>query len=138
MTIIIRISHSFHFLIFPFTSIPHPSQSQSTLYSHQPTRLPLPLLFPPVTVLLMAVLLLYMFRSTVGRSKCSYTLLEIEYFYGLKKLVTFGVPNRILKDTRTELFNPNKSGTAPRKQGKQSSLGESYACTGLNTGCNMQ
>jgi hypothetical protein len=29
----------------------------------------------------------------------------------------------------TVLFNPNKAGTVPRKQGKKSSLGESYVCS---------
>jgi hypothetical protein len=57
--IIIYKTHSFHILMFLYTSTPpYLSQSQSTLYSHQPTRLPLPVLFPPVTVRLMAVLLL--------------------------------------------------------------------------------
>jgi len=41
-----------------YISIPHPSQSQSTLDNHQSTHLPLPLLFVPVSGQLMAVLLL--------------------------------------------------------------------------------
>jgi hypothetical protein len=43
----------------------------------------------------------------------------MSYFYGLKKPGTFGVPSRILRDTGTELFNPNKAGTVPRKHGKK-------------------
>ena len=33
--------------------------------------------------------------------------------------VAFGVRNIILRDTGTEVFNPNKAGTAPRKQRKK-------------------
>jgi len=46
-----------------------------------------------------------MFGSTVGKSKCSYTLLETSYFYGLKKPGTFGISNRILRDTGTVTGN---------------------------------
>jgi hypothetical protein len=35
---------------------------------------------------------------------------------------TFGVPNRILQDTRTELFNAHKTGTGPVRPGRMGSL----------------
>jgi len=48
-------------LILLHISVPHPSQSHSTLYNHRSTPLLLPLPFLPVSGRLMAVLLLQMF-----------------------------------------------------------------------------
>jgi hypothetical protein len=53
---------------------------------------------------LMAVLLLEMFSPAVGKSKISGTLSKL-CFYDLEKPGTYGVPNRILRDTGTEVFN---------------------------------
>jgi hypothetical protein len=49
-------------------SVSHPSQSQFTLHNHQSTYIPLPLLLLPVSGRLMALLIPYLFSSTVGKS----------------------------------------------------------------------
>ena len=38
------------------------------------------------------------------KPECSYTLLEILYFYDLEKSETFGVPNWIFQNTKKELL----------------------------------
>ena len=97
-------------------STPHHSLPQSTPYSHQSTRLPLPLLVLPVSSQLMAVLLLQMFSPTVGKSKCSYELSEMSHFYDFWK--KSGVQNRILLDTETQLLKLHTTGTVPGKPGR--------------------
>ena len=84
-TILFKLRRSVHSLISLYISVPHTSQSQSTLYNHWCTHLPLPLplLFLPVCGRLMAVLLLYMFSSTVGKSKCQYALPEMLHLYNV-------------------------------------------------------
>jgi hypothetical protein len=63
-----------------------------------------------------------MFPPTVRKSKFSYTSSEILYFYDLEKPGTFGVPNRILRDIRAELFKTHKTRTVPGKVGRMESL----------------
>jgi len=140
-----------------------PQQSQPTLYSHQPTRLPVPLLFPPVTSPPPAVSA-HTLQSPTYTSSCPspvpscycpadgcaatldvwfhsgkvemfvHVVKNVVFLWFVGNHVTFGIPNRILRDTGTEIFNPNKAGTAPRKQRKKkSSIGESYACTRRST-----
>jgi hypothetical protein len=77
MMIIIHRTHSVHSLISLYISVPHPSQSQATLYNHQSTHLHFPLLPLPVSGRLMAVLPLYMICPAVGKSQCSYPLSEM-------------------------------------------------------------
>jgi len=59
-------------------SIPHPSQSHSTLYNNQSAHLPLFLPFLPISGWLMALLLLQMFHLTTQSSRgvCS-SILEV-------------------------------------------------------------
>jgi hypothetical protein len=99
-------------------SVPHPSQSQYTLYNHQSTHLPLALLFLPASGCLTATLHLHMFFSTVTKSKYSFVLSNMSYFYGLENPGTFGVPNRIFRDTETELFRFRKNETDPENPGR--------------------
>jgi hypothetical protein len=73
-TVLLKIRHSVHLLIFHYISVPHPSQSRSTLCNHQSTHLPLLLFFLPVCGSLMGVLLQYTFSPTMGKSECSYVL----------------------------------------------------------------
>jgi len=40
------------------------------------------------------------------------------YFYNLEKPGAFGVPNRILRNTGTELFKIRKTGGVPGKSGR--------------------
>ena len=91
IVMILKLRHLVNFNDF-YTPFPHPSQSHSTLYNHQSTHLPAPVLFLPVSVRLMAILLL--FPSTLGESKCSYTLSEMAEFYDLEKSGIFGFVNR--------------------------------------------
>ena len=104
-------NNTIHLLISLYISVPHDSQSQSTLYNQQSTHPPLPLPFLPFSDLLMAALLLYMLSPTVVKSKFSIALSEISYFYYLAKLGKFGVPNWILQGAGTELFKSHKTGT---------------------------
>ena len=67
--------HSLHF-IYRFLTLRILSP---TLYNHQSTHLPLPLLFLPV-----ASWWLQTHSPTVGKSKYSYTLVKVSCFYGLK------------------------------------------------------
>ena len=57
---------------FLFISIPHPLQSQSTLYNHQSTQPPLPIPFLLVSGWLRAAQLLYMIFATVRKLKFSH------------------------------------------------------------------
>ena len=80
-------------------------QSQSRLFSSLtciPYTLSLPFLFLPVSECLMAVPVLQMFSPTAVKSKCSYALSEISWFYDLEKRGAFGY--RMLWDNRTEVF----------------------------------
>jgi hypothetical protein len=98
------------YIAYGFLYIPvHPSQSQSTLYNHQSSHLPLRLLFLPVSDRLTAVPLLLMFSLTVGKSKCLYELSEMSYLYDFENPLIFGVPNRILLDTG--LIKPGRMGS---------------------------
>ena len=108
-----------------------PPQSQSTLYNHQSTHLPLPLLFRPVSGRL-ALLPLQTFRYTVRKSKRSYTLSEMSHFGHLQKSVTFGVPKRNLRDAGTEIFKTYKTGTVPGKSERNGSLIEHKMRIGHN------
>jgi hypothetical protein len=72
---------------FLYTPFPHLWQCLSALHNHQSTHLPVPVVFLPVSVRMMAFLLL--FPSTVGESKCSYALSEMAEFYHLEKSWTF-------------------------------------------------
>jgi hypothetical protein len=59
-----------------------------------------------------AVLLQDLYISlTVGKSKCPYELSDISYFYDLQKPGVFVVPNRIFRDTGTQLFKLHKTRT---------------------------
>jgi len=42
---------------------------------------------------------------------------EMSCFHHSEKRGTFSVPNRILRDTGTDVFNTHKVGTAPKKPG---------------------
>jgi hypothetical protein len=49
-----------------------------------------------------ALLLLQLFSPTAVKSKCSYALSEMSYYYDLKiKPEVFGVLNRIMRDRET-------------------------------------
>ena len=119
-----------------------PPQSQSTLYNHQSTHLPLPLLFRPVSGRLallfrpvsgrLALLPLQTFRYTVRKSKRSYTLSEMSHFGHLQKSVTFGVPKRNLRDAGTEIFKTYKTGTVQGKSERNGSLIEHKMRIGYN------
>ena len=50
------------------------------------------------------------FPSNVGKSKCSYALTKVSYFYDLEKPGMMGIPSRILGDTGTKIFKHIKSG----------------------------
>jgi hypothetical protein len=64
-----------------------------------------------------------MFGPTVGKSKCSYVLSEMSYFYGLfGNRGTFGLQNRIILATGTEHFKTLKIGAVKGKQGRMLSL----------------
>jgi hypothetical protein len=76
-TLPLKIRHSVPLLISLHLSIPHPSQSQSTLCNLQATYLPLPLPFLSVSDHLMAALLLYILSPTDGKSKLSYALSQM-------------------------------------------------------------
>ena len=102
---IVKLRHSLHLLFF-FKSFPHPSQCQPTLYKHQSTHLPVPVVFLPVSVRLMVVLLL--FPYTVGGSKCFYAFSEMAEFCDLEKSGTFGFLKRILWGKGSAL-NPHKT-----------------------------
>ena len=106
---LLKLTHSVHLLIFLYISVPHPSQSQSTLHNRQSTDLPLLLL------LIWWLLPLLMFPPTVGKSKCSYVLSEMFYFYDLENIGAFGAVNRIWRET-------NKTGSVPGKPGRMGSL----------------
>jgi hypothetical protein len=71
----------------------------------------------------MAIPLLYMFSPTVGKSKSSYALEDMSYFYDREKPRTFGILNQILWDTETELFKTHETGTVPEKQGQMKPMG---------------
>jgi len=66
----------------------------------------------------MAVLFLQTFSTAEGTSKCSHTLSEPSHFYDLENPAKFGVPNRILRNTATELLKTLKIRTVPRKPGR--------------------
>lgn len=88
-------THAVHWIIILYLSVPRPLQSQFTLCNHYSTHLPIPLLFIPVSGWLMAVQLLQMFiPAWCGKVRCLYALSELP----------FGIPNRMLWDTGTELF----------------------------------
>ena len=67
-------------------------------------------LFLSRSFLSLAALLLYMLSPTVGKSKFSYALSEMSYFYYLAKLRTFGVPNWILQGARQSFLKVIKRG----------------------------
>ena len=73
---------------------------------------PLPVL--PVRNRLKADLHPEMFPSTAGKSNYSYLLSELWYFYELENPATSGVPNRLLRDTRTRILKKKKSETDVR------------------------
>ena len=51
----------------------------------------------------------------MGKSKLSVAALRLSYFYDLEAPGTFGVPNRILRGTETELFKTHKTENVPGK-----------------------
>jgi hypothetical protein len=57
----------------------------------------------------MAVLLQKMFPPTAGKSKFSYTFSEVSHFYDLENPGTFGVPNKILWGTETDITETCKN-----------------------------
>ena len=64
-----------------------------------------------------------MFGSTVGKSKFSYALPEMSYFYGLKKTGTFSIPNNFFfRNSGKELVKTHKTDTVPGKPGRLGSL----------------
>lgn len=74
---LLKLGHSVHLLILLYVSIPHPPQSQSTLYNHRSTHLPVSLLFLPVCGWLMAVRLLQIVFSHHGKvAMVCYSILE--------------------------------------------------------------
>jgi len=99
-------------------------QSHSTLHNHHSTRIPLSLLllFLTVSGWLMAVLFLKTFSPADGKSKCSHILSEPSHFYDMESPAKFGVLNRILRNTATELFKTLKIRTVPRKPGRIKSI----------------
>ena len=52
------------------------------------------------------------FPSTVGKSKCSYALTKVLYFYDMENPGMVGIPSRNLGDTGTEMFKTYKTGTS--------------------------
>jgi len=79
--ILLKHKHSVHLLIFNYISVPHPSRSQSRLYSHQSTHLPLlPSCFWPDDGSPIAT----DFSPSATNSECSYALSEMSYFSCLK------------------------------------------------------
>jgi hypothetical protein len=87
-------------------SVPHPSQSQLRHCKHQSTHLSLPLPILPVRGPLKAVLLLQKFSPTVAKFVC--IVKNIGTLIG-KKNGTVGIPNWILWDSGTELFETHKT-----------------------------
>jgi hypothetical protein len=63
-----------------------------------------------------------MFSPTVGKSKWSYALSEMSYFYDVEKTGTFGVRNRILRDIEKELFKPHETGPLQGEPAQMGSL----------------
>jgi hypothetical protein len=57
-----------------------------------------------------------MFPPAMGKSKWSFALSEIPYVYDFERSGIYGVPNQILRDTRTELFKAHKTGTVQGKR----------------------
>jgi len=84
------------------------SVSQHSTITNLQTHLRVPVVFLPVSVRLMAVLLL--FPRTVAESECSYALSGRAEFYDLEKSATFGFLNRFLWGNGSAL-NPHKTGT---------------------------
>ena len=105
LSIILKLRRSVHFLISLHIALPRPSQSHYTLYNHQCTRLPLPLLFLPFSGLLMAVRLLLMFSPHSGRVKMLVLIVRNVVILWLEKIGIFGVSNGILPDSGKELFH---------------------------------
>jgi len=70
----------------------------------------------------MAVLFLRTFSPAEGKSKCSHKLSEPSHSYDLENPAKFGVPNRIMKNTATELLKTLKIRTVPRKPGRIKSI----------------
>jgi hypothetical protein len=89
---------------------PTPSQSQSTLYSHQSAHLSLSLLFLPFSCQFMAVLLQKMFPPTAGKSKFFTHCQKCRIFMSWENPGTFGVPSRTLRHSGTELFKTHETG----------------------------
>jgi hypothetical protein len=58
-----------------------------------------------------------MFSPTVRKLICLNALSKISCFYDLGEPGTFSLPNRILRDTGTELFKTHKTGLVPEKLG---------------------
>ena len=86
----------------------------------------LSLSFLPVCSRMMAVLLPTMFSPTVGKWKGSYALLEISHFYDLNPPPRNLVPNRILRDMRTELFKIHTTGKVPERPVRTRTLPTSH------------
>jgi hypothetical protein len=104
--IIIKLRLPVPLLICLYISVPHPPQSQSTFFISTHLH---PVLFLPVSCWLMAVLIsfLQMFLQ----------IWEIQSFRThwqkcrIETPGTLGVPNRIFRNTGTELFTTHKTGT---------------------------
>ena len=69
----LKIRRSVQSLISLYISVPHPSQSQSTLYKYKSEYLPLHLQSLSISGPVVAFLLLLMSSPAVGKSKFSYT-----------------------------------------------------------------
>lgn len=63
----------------------------------------------------MAVLLLYVFFPTMGKSEHLNTLSEKLYLHGMDKPRIFGILKQILLMTRTEFFKTHKPGISLKK-----------------------
>ena len=63
-----------------------------------------------------------MFSPTVGKSKCSYALSEVSYFYELEEPGAFGVRKGIFAGYGDELFKTYKARSVPEKAVRIESL----------------
>jgi hypothetical protein len=55
--------------------------------------------------------------SRCGRVKAFVSIVRNITYYDLENTGAFGAPNRVLRDTGTELFKTHKTGTVPEKIG---------------------
>jgi len=83
-----------------YLPVPHPSQSQSTIYDHQYTLLLLRLLFLPIN----GQLSYYCISSRSGKVKIFVGIVRNTFRLGITGI--FGIPNKILRDTETEIIKP--------------------------------